>query len=176
VAYAEKRGTGPRPWRRYKTAGGAYASEPGFKTRAAALARGRALEAGTGENRADPASAKITVGDWIDRWLPLQDVGVSTQDNYAYLIRRFLRPAFGGTPLSSLGSEAITAWEIALPTRAGVSRRTAMDARALLRTILGDAADARPPLIPWNPAVRPKNRGRRTGRRLERSPQRAWPM
>jgi hypothetical protein len=30
------------------------------------------------------------------------------------------------------------------------------------------------PLIPFNPAVRPRNRGRRTGRGLDRSPQRAW--
>ena len=51
---------------------------------------------------------------------------------------------------------------------------TARDARSLLHTILGDAASARPPLIPFNPAVRPRNRGRRTGRRLDRSPQRAW--
>jgi hypothetical protein len=55
-----------------------------------------------------------------------------------------------------------------------VSRRTARDARSLLHTILGDAASARPPLIPFNPAARPRNRGRRTGRRLDRSPQRAW--
>ena len=43
-----------------------------------------------------------------------------------------------------------------------------------MHTILGDAAAARPPLIPFNPAVRPRNRGRRTGRKLDRSPQRAW--
>jgi integrase len=29
-------------------------------------------------------------------------------------------------------------------------------------------------LIPYNPALRPRNRGRRTGHRLERSPQHAW--
>jgi len=40
--------------------------------------------------------------------------------------------------------------------------------------MLGDAASARPPLIPYNPALRPRNRGRRTGRRLQRAPQRAW--
>ena len=55
-----------------------------------------------------------------------------------------------------------------------MSHSTAKDARSLLHTILGDAATARPPLIPFNPAVRPRNRGRRTGRGLDRSPQRAW--
>jgi len=59
-------------------------------------------------------------------------------------------------------------------TIAGVSRRTARDARGLLHTILGDAAAARPALIPFNPAVRPRYRGRKMGRRLERSPQRPW--
>lgn len=47
-------------------------------------------------------------------------------------------------------------------------------ARSLLGTILGDAAAHKPPLIPYNPALRPRNRGRKTGRRLARSPQRAW--
>ena len=52
--------------------------------------------------------------------------------------------------------------------------RTARAARTLLGTILGAAANTKPPLIPYNPALRPRNRGRRTGRRLQLSPQRAW--
>jgi hypothetical protein len=39
---------------------------------------------------------------------------------------------------------------------------------------VGDAAAAKPPLIPYNPAIRPRNRGCRTGRRLDRGPQRVW--
>jgi len=62
----------------------------------------------------------------------------------------------------------------ALPARTGVSPRTARAARTLLGTILGDAATTKPPLIPYNPALRPRNRGRRTGRRLQLGPQRAW--
>ena len=50
----------------------------------------------------------------------------------------------------------------------------ARDARAVLCTMLGDAAAAKPPLIPYNPAIRPRNRGRRTGRKLDRGPQRVW--
>ena len=42
------------------------------------------------------------------------------------------------------------------------------------QAILGDAATARPSLIFFNPTVRARNRGRRTGRGLDRSPQRAW--
>ena len=76
--------------------------------------------------------------------------------------------------LSAMTTEAITRWETSLPAREGISRRTAADARSLLGTILGDAAAHKPPLIPYNPALRPRNRGRKTGRRLARSPQRAW--
>ena len=122
----------------------------------------------------DPNAGKITVGEWIDRWLPLQDVGISTEENREYLIRRFIRPAWGLSELGSLSTEEITRWENALPTLMGISRRVAGDARSLLGTILGDAAATKPPLIPYNPALRPRNRGRCTGRRLARAPQRVW--
>ena len=176
VAYAEKRGKGLTPWRvKYKLPSGMDASESGFKTKAAALARGRDQEARIREGRwADPNAGNITVSEWIDRWLATQDVGVSTEYNRVYLIRRFVRPMWGAGPLNSLSTEEITRWENGLPVRAGVSRRTARDARSLLRTILGDAAAARPPLIPYNPALRPRKRGRRTGRKLDRAPQRVW--
>jgi hypothetical protein len=82
------------------------------------------------------------------------------------------QPYWGTRQLNSPTGEEITIWENGLPAAAGVSRRTAKDARSLPHTILGDAAAARPALIPFNPAVRPRNRGRRTGRRLDRSPQR----
>ena len=176
MAYAEKRGKGPQPWRvKYKLPSGLEASESGFETKAAALAWGRDQEARIREARwTDPNMGKITVGEWIERWLAMQDVGVSTVDNREYLIRRFIRPAWGASALNSVSTEGITRWENALPARTGISQRTARAARTLLGTILGDAAAARPPLIPYNPALRPRNRGRRTGRRLERAPQPAW--
>ncbi len=123
---------------------------------------------------ADPAAGEITVTEWIDRWNAVQDVGLSTAYNREYLIRRFLRPYWGARQLNSLTGEEITVWENDLPAAARVSRRTARDARSLLHTILGDAAAGRPALIPFNPAIRPRNRGRRTGRALDRSLQRAW--
>ncbi len=176
MAYAEKRGKGPQAWRvKYKLPSGGEASESGFETKAAALAWGRDQEARIREGRwTDPNAGKTTVSEWINRWLAIQDVGISTQDNREYLIRRFIRPAWGASELNSLSTGGITRWENALPARAGISARTARAARTLLGTILGDAAATRPPLIPYNPALRPRNRGRRTGRRLERDPQRAW--
>ena len=54
MAYAEKRGKGPRPWRvKYKIPGG-EASQSGFETKQAALGWGRDQE------------AKVRAGTWTD--------------------------------------------------------------------------------------------------------------
>ena len=143
---------------------------------AAALNWGRDQEARIREGRwTDPNAGKVTVGEWADRWMALQDVSLATIDHRDYMIRRFIRPAWGDSPLNSLTTEEITRWENALPARTGISPRTARAVRTVLGTILGDAATTRPTLIPHNPALRPRNRRRRTGRRLVRGgPQRAW--
>ncbi|HEV2377902.1 MAG TPA: hypothetical protein VGS19_37800 [Streptosporangiaceae bacterium] len=176
MAYAEKRGKGPRPWRvKYQLPDGKTDSESGFETKAAALKWGRSQESKIYEGRwSDPKSGQISVDEWVSRWQRTQDVGVSTSHNREYLLRRFIQPTWGGRLLDSLTNEEITGWENSLPATAGVSRRTARDACSLLCTILGDAVAARPPLIPYNPALRPRNRGRKTGRRIERTPQRVW--
>jgi hypothetical protein len=142
MAYAEKRGKGPAPWRvKYRLPSGIETSESGFETKAAALTWGRDQEARIREGRwTDPNAGKLTLGGWIDRWLAMQDVGISTVDHRDYLIRRFIRPAWGDTQLHSLSTEEITQWENGLPARTGISPRTARAARTLLGTILGDAA------------------------------------
>jgi len=68
--------------------------------------------------------------------------------NREYRIRRFIRPYWGKRTLNSLTGEEVAVWERRLPASEGVSRSTAKDACSLLHTILGDAAAARPPLIP----------------------------
>ncbi len=175
MAYAEKRGKGPKPWRvKYKIPGG-EASQSGFETKKAALAWGRDQEAKVRAGTwTDLAAGDITVSEWIGQWQEPQDVGPRTTENREYLIRRFLRPYWGQRTLNSITAAEISIWEKKLPATEGVSRGTAKDACSLLHTILGDAAAAKPPLLPFSPAVRPRNRGRRTGRRLDRSPQRAW--
>ena len=175
MAYAEKRGKGPHPWRvKYKIPGGEE-SQSGFETKRAALEWGRDQEAkiraGTWTN---PTAGELTVKEWIVRWQEQQDVGPRTTVNREYLFRRFIQPHWGAWPLNSITGADVSIWEKKLPAAENVSRSTAKDARALLHTILGDAAAARPPLIPYNPAVRQRNRGRRTGRRLQWTPQRAW--
>jgi integrase len=176
MAYAEKRGKGPKSWRvKYKRPDGSEASESGFETKAAALAWGRDQEADIRQGRwTDSTSSTLTVAEWIDRWTAMQDVALSTETLRQHLLSHFILPAWGARQIGSLTSEEIIRWENTLPAQAGISRRTAQMARGLLATILGDAASTRPPLIPYNPALRARNRGRKTGRRIARSPQRAW--
>jgi integrase len=173
MAYAEKRG---RRWRvKYKCPDDREASRSGFETKASALNWGRDQEAAARAGRwVDSGAGKLTVEAWITQWLRLQDVGISTQVKHEYLLRRFIRPRWSSCPLNMLTSAGITEWENALPSREGISRSTAQEARSLFCTILGDAAASQPPLIPYNPALRPRNRGRRTGRRIDRSPPRKW--
>jgi hypothetical protein len=175
MAYAEKRGRGQKPWRvKYKVPRG-EASQSGFETKQAALAWGRDQEATVRAGTwTDPSAGEITVSGWIGQWKDQQDVGLRTTGNREYLIRRFIRPYWGIRTLNSITGADVSIWEKKLPAAEGVSRSTAKDARTLLHTILGDAAAAKPPLIPFNPAVRPRNRGRRTGRRLDHAPQRVW--
>jgi hypothetical protein len=145
MAYAEKRGKGPRPWRvKYKIPGG-EASQSGFETKQAALAWGRDQEAKIRAGTwTDPGAGAITVSEWIDRWQAMQDVGPSTMANREYRIRRFILPYWGKRKLNSLTGEDITVWEHKLHDVEGMSRSTAKDARGLLHTILGDAAAAKP--------------------------------
>jgi integrase len=176
MAYAEKRGKGPRPWRvKYKLPNGEFTSESGFETKRSALDFGRSQEARVRSGTwTDQRAGQITLDEWIELWMPLQDVGISTVASREYLIRQFVSPEFGSWPLASITTEDITRWEKAIPSKYGVAPTTAKSARAVLCTILGDAAGSRPPRIPFNPALRPRNRGKRTGRKLSRSPQRPW--
>jgi hypothetical protein len=59
MAYAEKRGKGPAPWRvKYRLPSGIEVSESGFETKAAALTWGRDQEARIREGRwTDPNAA-----------------------------------------------------------------------------------------------------------------------
>ena len=174
MAYAEKRGKGPRPWRiKYKLPDGKGDSRSGFETKNAALTWGRDQETRIGKadgpirsQARSPSMSGSIAGDASRTWSQHHHIR-------EYMLRRFILPA--GQPHDGLlSNEEITEWENGLPAATTVSRRTARAARTVLCTILGDAAAARPPLIPYNPALRPRNRGRRTGRRIERSPQRVW--
>lgn len=121
MAYAEKRGRGPKPWRvKYRRPDGTEGSESGFETKRQALTWGREQESKISSGQwTDPGASKILVNEWIERWLEAQDVGLSTTDTRDYLIRRFIAPQWGSRELGSIGSDEINSWEKAIPARYG---------------------------------------------------------
>jgi hypothetical protein len=186
MAYGEKRG---KTWRsRYKRPDGTWgtatydANGLPFTSRKAAEEWGNdqeaAMRAGTWY---DPKAGEVTLAEWIERWLPAQDLEETTTVRNLSLIKNHLLPAYGHRKLKSLNSwEEITAWELAKrstlkPNGKPYSPRTAADARGLLATILNDAKAAG--LVTVNAAERRRGRGRKRARKklLARSPEKKWP-
>jgi integrase len=169
MAYAEKRG---KSWRvRYQRPDATYATQSGFETKQAALAWGRDQESAMRRGDwTDPRGGQITLAEWVETWWPAQDVSVTTMSAYRWEIDSFILPAFGDRALASITTEEILVWEKAI-VEAGFARSSAASARGRLHTILGDAV---PRLIPYNPAVKPRARGRRTGRKADRGPEKEW--
>lgn len=108
----------------------------------------------------DPERGSITLAEWVEIWGPGQDLGLKSRDNYKYLIEAHILPAFGHLPIGAITASKVAAWEqdlISRYERGGVPT----SARTRLATILGDAVvDQR---IDYNPALRQRRRGRRTG-------------
>ncbi|MER7361823.1 site-specific integrase [Nonomuraea wenchangensis] len=182
MAYAEKRGD---YWRaRYKKADGNWASasfgddgKP-FTTREAAENYGDEQEADIRRNLwRDPRAGDITLTDWVNRWFRAQHLEETTLDGYRWHIEVHILPYFGEHTLRSLNTLDINAWEIALSRPDADGRRvcgptSAASARTLLHTILSDAVSQG--LIPANPAVRARNRGRKADRSRTRGPEEVW--
>lgn len=156
MAWAEKRGKGPKPWR-VKYMGGKLCRS-GFEKEQEALDWGRLQESEARAKRwQDPRKGDITVAAWIAEWSEGQDLAETTVDNYTYMIRAHILPHFGGRALSSLETLEISAWQKGIRER-GYAVSVASKARSVFSTILEDAVSAR--RIPANPAIRRRQRGR----------------
>ncbi|MEU8040961.1 site-specific integrase [Streptosporangium sp. NPDC049078] len=158
MAYPEKRGDGPTPWRvKYMTPSGER-SRSGFATEQAAKDWGLLQEA---EIRAkkwnDPRKGDLLLQDWVAQWNNSQDLAETTEENYAYHLRTHILPAFGKRSLSSLDTLEIEAWQRDIRKRK-YAASSAKKARSLLSTILDDAVTAK--LITTNPAHTRRRRGR----------------
>lgn len=182
MAYAERRG---QFWRaRYKRADGTWASTPygdngqRFETKQAAVDYGEEQEADIRRNLwRDPRAGDITLNDWVNRWFPAQHLEETTLEGYRWHIEVHILPYFGDHQLRLLNALDIAAWELALsrPNAAGervCGPTSAASARTLLHTILSDAVGAG--LIPANPAVRQRNRGKKAGKSRARGPEEVW--
>jgi len=159
MAYAEKRGKGPYPWRaRFQLPDGSWDSEPGFATRDAAVNYGREQEADIRRGIwKDPERGKILFKDWAERWIDAQDVSSLTMERYRTRLRIHLVPAWGDRPLADIKPLKVEAWATAL-AEGGMKPNTLSVTRGLLVTMLEDAVYEG--LIDFNPAQRRKRRGR----------------
>lgn len=155
MAYAEKRGN---TWRvKYSTSAGER-SRSGFPDKQSALDWGREQEAEIRRRRwRDPRSGDITVEAWIAKWRRGQDLAETTDQNYRYMIRRHILPAFGAKTLNELERMDIEAWEKGIRDRK-FSPSVAAKARSVFATILNDAVEEG--YLAANPATKKRGRGR----------------
>lgn len=59
----------------------------------------------------DPAAGKITVGEWIDQWLPaLGHLKESSRIRTVSVVELHIRPRWGTTPLSAITHAAVQRW------------------------------------------------------------------
>lgn len=182
MAYAERRG---QYWRaRYKRADGTWASAPygddgqRFESAKEAKAYGEEQEADIRRNLwRDPRAGDITLTDWVNRWFRAQHLEESTLESYRWHIEVHILPYFGEHSLRTLNALDIAAWELSLwrkdaNGKSVCGQTSAASARTLLHTILSDAVGAG--LIPANPAVRQRNRGKKAGKSRARGPEEVW--
>jgi integrase len=100
----------------------------------------------------DPRLARITFGEWVERWWPTTaDLRPGTRTFYDYLLRRLLLPAFEDTPLGRIDPMTVRSWLAGLHEFGEVTPTTIAKAYRLLRRILNVAVEAG--YLPRNPAV-----------------------
>ena len=100
----------------------------------------------------DPRLARITFGEWVERWWPTTaDLRPGTRTFYDYLLRRLLLPAFEETPLGRIDVMTVRSWLADLHEADEVMPTTIAKAYRLLRRILNVAVEAG--YLPRNPAA-----------------------
>jgi len=63
----------------------------------------------------DPALAKVTIGDWADRWLAGQaHLKPTTHARYAGILRKHIRPSWGTVKLANVAHADVQVWVTAL--------------------------------------------------------------
>ncbi len=167
MAWVER--SGQHSWRvRYRQAAGGTSSVGGF--RSAEDAHAYLSDMATDRRRGawiDPAAARTTLADWVQRWLPALDLDERTIESYRSKLRCHILPHFGTTPLGAISTLDVTLWTKSLTQR--YAPTTIAGLLNLLSMILTDAADQR--LIPANPIHKHRRRGRRS---RHTRPERTW--
>ncbi|GAA1887532.1 integrase [Streptomyces durmitorensis] len=105
------------------------------------------------------ADGKVLFKDWATLWLKSLDVDPGTDYHYLKLLRAQLLPEWGSTPVNEITTLRYNAWVKRLRARYSVNYVNSL--RTLFGTLMTDAANHRPPLIPETPVP---NESRRRGR------------
>jgi integrase len=108
----------------------------------------------------NPVAGRITLANWVTRWLAALDLDERTVESYRSRLRCHILPRFGATPLAAITTLDVTMWAKTLAERYAPS--TVASLINLLSMILTDAADQR--LIAANPVHKRRRRGRRSRR------------
>jgi integrase len=110
---------------------------------------------------AEPTAAPLALRAYADAWLAGRDLGQTTRDHYAQLLRDHIYPSFGDVAVVAITPPAVREWFAKLRTFTGPTARA--HAYGLLRTIMNTAvADE---LIAANPC---RVRGGGSARRAKR--------
>ncbi|WP_156960549.1 tyrosine-type recombinase/integrase [Amycolatopsis taiwanensis] len=159
MAWVER--SGKRSWRVRWHVPGRTQSVGGFRSEGDALAY--VADMATDRRRGtwiDPAAGRITLAEWVTRWLPAIDLDERTVESYRSRLRCHLLPRFGNTPLAEITTLDVTLWATTLGER--YAPTTISSLINLLSMILTDAADQH--LIATNPVHKRRRRGRRSRR------------
>lgn len=162
MAYAEKRG---KTWRaRYKDPAGEWASESGFPTKSAALARGRELESDVARGvYVDPRKGQTPFGEWATVWMAAQQAQPRTVERRRRLLKTHLLPKWGRTPLLDINWFTVKHWAAQLECAPSTADHTV----TLLSMMLTGAVDAG--YLPTNPLYQRRRRTRKV-----RAQERSW--
>jgi len=130
--------------------------EGGFADKKAAkLARDEARIALTKRNYIPPT--KLTVGEYLDKWLTTKKVAPSSLRSYVMIVTRYLKPQLGAIKLQDLRayhvSQLLTNLETTGVRTGGLSSRTRQLVGTVLRMALKDAVNI-DGLINVNPATK----------------------
>ncbi|MEV0727723.1 site-specific integrase [Polymorphospora sp. NPDC050346] len=91
-------------------------------------------------NWIDPDAGRITVSEYVDRWVKERDLKPRTREEYERHIRLHVRPYLGTSALNSLAPPHIRAWR-AERLAAGVGKSTVAKTYRILHAIFATAVD-----------------------------------
>ncbi len=166
-------------WRgRYKIATGKYGTVCDEQGRTLRFRTKREAEKAANDQEArvragtwrDPAAGRISFGDYASRWFAVQDLAVSTMQNYRRHIEEHLLPAFEDLAVADILASDVDAWDRA-EREAGYAASSVKTWRGTLHVIMADAVEEG--LRDTNPASKRRGRGKRAGRSRDRRPEKA---